>query len=450
MADRELPPLSDREMEILRLVATGATNHEIAAKLVISVNTVKVHLRNIFAKLGVASRTEATMVAVRRGWVDVPQAGGQAVAARPSEDAPVAPPSFVPVPALPVLERWPRVRWTQHVILVAALVLALVILLLPQIVETRGNGKAQNAISGVFPTATSAPGPATGQWQTRAQMPTPRSGLAVVAHNGLIYAIGGVSNEGVTGKVEVYDPAADAWTARLSKPVPVGFVSAAVAGSKIYVPGGVGTEQRIQSALEVYDPGRDAWELKAPLPRPLAAYALAVWNERLYLFGGLDEQGYVNSVYCYDPGTDRWETRQPMRDARGLLGAATLGQRIYVVGGYDDESEYNTCGMYDPAADLWLDCRPMALRRGGLALTAVRNNLYAIGGGMNGYLAFNERYDPRLDIWTRIETPVAEQWRGLGAAFVDPYVYGIGGWNGENLSLTEAYQALFYQLIILP
>jgi DNA-binding CsgD family transcriptional regulator len=450
MADSESPPLSDREVEILRLVATGATNQEIAAKLVISPFTVKTHLKNIFAKLGVTTRTEATMVAVRRGWVDVPQATAPPVATSPTGNTLVAPPLPVPAPVLPVLKRWPSVRWTQRVILVAALALALVILLLPQIVAMRRNGKAQTAISGVFPTATSAPGPATGQWQTRAQMPTPRSGLAVVAHNGLIYAIGGVSNEGVTGKVEVYDPEADAWTARLSKPVPVGFVSAAVAGSRIYVPGGVGTEQRIQSVLEVYDPGRDAWELKAPLPTPLAAYAMAVWNERLYLFGGLDEQGYVSSVYCYDPGTDRWETRQPMREARGLLGAATLGQRIYVVGGYDDKSESNTCGVYDPAADLWLDCRPMTLRRGGLALTAVRNNLYAIGGGMKGYLAFNERYDPRLDIWTRIETPVAEQWRGLGAAFVDPYVYGIGGWNGENLSVTEAYQALFYQLIILP
>src|SRR5690349_2030186 len=66
--------ISEREREILRLVATGATNQQIAYQLNISVNTVKVHLRNIFGKIGVASRTEATVFAVRSGLVQFSEA----------------------------------------------------------------------------------------------------------------------------------------------------------------------------------------------------------------------------------------------------------------------------------------------------------------------------------------------------------------------------------------
>ena len=61
------PELTEREIEILQRVATGASNRQIAQQLGISANTVKVHLRNIFEKLGVASRTEATLYAIQAG-----------------------------------------------------------------------------------------------------------------------------------------------------------------------------------------------------------------------------------------------------------------------------------------------------------------------------------------------------------------------------------------------
>ena len=54
-----LEPLSDREIEVLQLIAEGLTNQEIASRLFISLNTVKGHTRNIYGKLGVHNRTQA-------------------------------------------------------------------------------------------------------------------------------------------------------------------------------------------------------------------------------------------------------------------------------------------------------------------------------------------------------------------------------------------------------
>jgi DNA-binding NarL/FixJ family response regulator len=64
-----LDQLTNREMEVLKLAARGMTNRAIAGELTISVRTVQVHLSNVFSKLGVGSRTEAVIYALREGWL---------------------------------------------------------------------------------------------------------------------------------------------------------------------------------------------------------------------------------------------------------------------------------------------------------------------------------------------------------------------------------------------
>ena len=65
------PTLTPREVEVIRLVAAGRRDKEIAVALSISSQTARVHMKNIFAKLGVSDRTEAMSVAIRRGIIHI-------------------------------------------------------------------------------------------------------------------------------------------------------------------------------------------------------------------------------------------------------------------------------------------------------------------------------------------------------------------------------------------
>jgi DNA-binding NarL/FixJ family response regulator len=65
----DIPSLTEQEIRILTMIAEGLTNSDIAEVLTVSPNTVKTHVRNIFAKLGVSDRTQAAIWAIRRGLV---------------------------------------------------------------------------------------------------------------------------------------------------------------------------------------------------------------------------------------------------------------------------------------------------------------------------------------------------------------------------------------------
>jgi len=71
IGERLLAQLSPREMDVLRLVARGLSNKEIAQELKVVEGTIKIHVTNVLAKLGVADRTQAIVVAIQRGIIEV-------------------------------------------------------------------------------------------------------------------------------------------------------------------------------------------------------------------------------------------------------------------------------------------------------------------------------------------------------------------------------------------
>lgn len=74
--DATVEALSERELDVLRLAAMGLGNDAIAIRLEVSARTVQTHLSNVFSKMGVSSRTQAVIEALRRGWMNLEEIEG--------------------------------------------------------------------------------------------------------------------------------------------------------------------------------------------------------------------------------------------------------------------------------------------------------------------------------------------------------------------------------------
>ncbi len=447
----DLGPLSERELDVLKLVATGATNQQIARALVISPNTVKVHLRNIFEKLGVQSRTEATMAAVRRGWVPV----GTAVLLPPGEQVVAATSPAVPIVVVPPIPARPPLRAWQYLYMVAALVIAVVAAILPGWQRGQQAAASPTLFTDVNQAQVASPLRAeVNRWRARAPLPAARSRLALVSDGRKLYAIGGETVQGVSAALDIFDPQSNGWLSGPDKLTAVANVAAALVGDRIYVPGGSTATGGVTNVLEVYDIPATAWGTRAPLPVPVAGYGLVTFEGKLYLFGGWDGERYRAESYVYDPVGDSWTALTPLPSPRAFLAAGAVETMLYVAGGHDGRRELDTVLAYDPsgegtAAGPWTERSPMAQPRAGLGMTAIGRRLYVVGGGWQSALQFSEQYDTHLDAWSRIGTPLVGEWRNLGVVSLDNIVYAVGGWSRGYLATNEQYQALIRQLLPL-
>lgn len=441
--------LSEREIEILRLAATGASNKEIALQLTISPNTVKVHLRNVFAKIGAASRTEATLIAIRMGLVEQEAAQLSQV----PEPTAIVPAEPVMISAVPARRLQPQQRlWLT----LATLGLAALALITGGLALTR-SGPFTPIPSPTPFQPTAAPTLEIRRWLEVSALPGGRSGMASAVYEGAIYLFGGQTSQGTTAATLRYRPSPGGWETLADKPTPVSDIQAVLIGDLIYVPGGKDRAGKPVSQLAVYSPRLNRWETLAPLPMAVSGYSLAASEGRLYLFGGWDGSAYSAAVYSYNPADNTWQTRAALPSPRGLTAAALVENKIYVIGGTDGKEALRNVLVYFPQRDQpgdhpWDERAPLSEGRYGMGSTSLANVIYLVGG-INDTKKPGElppvQYQTLTDRWSTFDRPgvaVGDQPAVLALDTRLHILGGIGTGGPDARHLT--YQAIY--TIVLP
>lgn len=422
--------LSDREREILNLVATGASNKEIARALNISTNTIKVHLRNIFAKIGVSSRTEAAMYAINSGILTGYEISTVLVE---NESKQVG-----------VNEDDNRFLFRAFFLIGLLVVFTIILIVIWRLAFGNRDGQ-KNVLE-------------SEKWIKLTPMITPRSRMGTTVFENQIYAIAGMTKEGVSSITERYNPETNSWEEVQTKLTAVMDMGAVLIGGKIFVPGGVLSSGEISNLLEVYDVRNGVWSQAAKIPHPISAYGIATLDGKIYLFGGWDGKKYLSSVLEYRPDEDKWYEKTPMKSPRAYPGAAAIGGSIYVIGGYDGKSVLDINESYTPSLDLsrkvpWEINTPIPGGRYKMGIVSGGDAIYILGG-----ISDNEdilppiAFFPQIGAWQEFGESPIKDWSSMGLSFIGTKIYSIGG-EIDTTPIAEnlAYQVLFLTVFpILP
>ncbi len=450
----ELNQLSEREREILKLVATGASNQQIAADLGISINTVKVHVRNIFGKIGAASRTEASLLAVRGGLVEL---GRIDTVVQPEETEPILPELAPPIrdevsSAVAVAQPAPAAASQSRIMTIlgtlGGLIIALLVLWLLGV--RFFSVPTQPAIS---PTAfignSIASSEVNATWTIQPDMPVAISAAAASSVEGRIYIIGGQNATGASGKGWSYDPDKRAWLPMTDKPTPVSSIQAAVLDGKIWVPGGENNGQ-VSNTLEAFDPQTNTWSKQAAMPEARSGYSIAAIDGRLYVFGGWDGTQARNETFVYDPGANSWAKAAPMPTARAYTAAASVDGKVYVLGGENSSGVLNINEVFTPAlasTGKWDVGAPMGIARSRFSSVATNNYVVVLGGANNETPA---RYDVRSLVWQDLKAAPLALGPQPAATVRDASIYVAGGDTTKTVSSFYEMRLMYQVSLPLP
>jgi hypothetical protein len=196
-------------------------------------------------------------------------------------------------------------------------------------------------------------------------MPTSRARFGLTVCQNKIYCIGGLTESGLTGANEVFDPATTSWSTKASVPNPLYPMLVSAVDDKIYVMGADGNGGL--ENLQMYDPQTDSWTVKSAPPNEIISWTSTAIGNKIYVLAidgfNVDSQGNVLSakppfVQIYDTEHDTW-SRLGVAPTYGAtaVSAPTSGlcapKGIYF---FEGAATY----VYDPSNDTWTTGAPMS------------------------------------------------------------------------------------------
>lgn len=416
----EVPELSEREFEIIGKLVTGATNREIAHSLSISHHTVKVHLRNVYQKLGVASRTEATHLILTQNLLEPkkpePEAALEEVESEtvtqerislehepPQEKEEVEPieeskglNEGLEKPTKASESAVTRDKKDAEAIVTMNETGALISASLAT--HTHGAISKDTHPSVVRPVLT-----------PEVLMPSRSNsalswvaillGIAVVVLLGLVVmlisrltATTNAELPVVSGEeeIQVVEPSAR-WQELAQLPTSLKNSTAIHLGGDLLLIGGESNEG-IEATVQRYDGSQKRWQPMAAIPEAVRHGPMLFSTGKLLVVGGINKSGkVVDIVQYYKPETNQWHQATaalPLPLARSAL--ATFEGTIFLFGGWDGTSLQDTIYRYLADEQRWEFYQTMPAARADLAAATVQDGIVLIGGTAENGEALDE------------------------------------------------------------
>jgi N-acetylneuraminic acid mutarotase len=279
-----------------------------------------------------------------------------------------------------------------------------------------------------------APAAAQGRWETAARLDAPRAGLAVVEHDGRLFAAGGSGLTTPRAEFESYDPAYDRWFPETPLPRGLEQFGMASLNGRIYAAGGYAPDETgmvgPSAAMWSWSADGNVWQSEVAMPAPKADFALIALDDRLYAIGGVRDDA---AVHVFDPEAREWETLDiPAGVTRRGASTLLVDGEIHVIGGVIDGAASRRHDVFDPQSGSWREATPLAEARSGAAAALMGGRVHLFGGrAADGRTTLQSHvsWAPGETEW-RAEAELPAPRTGAEAVVLSGGIYLVGGGSG--------------------